>query len=204
MDQDLLHWSLRKHRPSLPRLAAAFLAATSVPTRKPTSIPRLCRQTPTCLAADATRRRILQLASVALATTVLPTPARSESTYEKKVRKNVARVSLGRAKAQDLKIVASSWKEDMSEDDQLYVLRFIPIWLEPARLAMAAVGTQENVDIGDAALLKNKAAESMGHLLELRAEAKGRKKAGVLRELDEWLETLDDFLKLQGVRRFVL
>lgn len=181
---------------------SAFVSPTAVRAKRIVTAHR-CKCMPTCCAAQVPRRRVLQLASFAVASTLLPAPARSESTYEKNVRRDVAKVSTGRAKAEDLKKTATGWKEAMDEDDELYVLRFIPIWLEPARLAMGNVGKQENVDVGDTSLINTKAAEMMGHLLELRMESKTRKKAGVLRGLDEFLETSDDFLKLPGVQRFV-
>lgn len=177
--------------------------ASPVPLLRAKATARGSTCTPTCSAAPVTRRRALQLASLAVAATLLPSPARSESTYEKNVRNNVARVAAGRTKAEDLKKIASSWKDAMDEDDELYVLRFIPIWLEPARVAMGNVGKQENIDVGDAGAVQNKAAEMKGHLLELRTESKARKKTGVIRELDEFVETADDFLKLSGVKRFV-
>lgn len=183
-------------------MSATFVSATgiSVPTTaKPLQV---CKQTPTCLAARFSRRCVLKLASLTTAVAFLPRPARSETTYEKNIRKKVAKVILARSRAQDLKDVASSWNNAMTEDDELYVLRFIPIWLEPARLAMADIGNQADVDVGDTNSLKNKAGEMMGHLLELRMESKARKKAGVLRELDEFVETAEDFLTLPGIKRF--
>lgn len=159
-------------------------------------------QAATCCADEVPRRRVLKLASVAVAAAFLPSAVHSESTYEKNVRKDVAKVSGGRAKAEELKKAVTGWKDAMSEDDELYVLRFIPIWLEPARAAMENVGKQGNVDVGDASTVNNKALEMIGHLLELRVEAKSRRKAGVLRELDEFVETSDDFLKLPGIQRF--
>lgn len=172
--------------------------------RGPKSTASRSKRPPTCSAAPVPRRRALQVASLAVATTLLPSLVRSESMYEKNVRKDVAKVAAGRAKVEDLKKIASSWKDVMDEDDGLYVLRFIPIWLEPARIAMENVAKQESVDVGDAGALQTKAVEMMGHLLELRTESKARKKAGVVRELDEMVETADDFLNLPGIKRFVL
>lgn len=106
-------------------------------------------------------------------------------------------------KAAALKDTASQWKGSLEEDDELYVLRFIPIWLEPARGAMRKVGDQTEVDVGNRPAVQQEAARVLGHLFELKAEAKGRSKDGVLRELDEYVESCEKFLKFPGIARFV-
>lgn len=121
---------------------------------------------------------------------------------EHAIRRNVGKVSLGVDKAKALLSTATEWKDALTEDDQLYVLRFIPIWLEPARIAISNIAKQQGVDVGNKDTVQMKSAAMTGHLLELRGEAKARKKNGVIRELDEFVETGLEFLTLPGVAKF--
>lgn len=118
------------------------------------------------------------------------------------MRNDINTVLQGRSRAKALADTVNTWKDKLSDDDMLYVLRYIPIWLEPARVAMSNVASQRAVDIGDPHVAATKAAATLGHLLELKMEAKGRSKDGVLRELDEFVETADDFLALPALVRF--
>lgn len=121
---------------------------------------------------------------------------------ERSVRRKVGKVSLSVNKAKALLSTATEWKDTISEDDQLYILRFIPIWLEPARIAIADIASQQGVNIGDKGNVQSKSAALYGHLLELRGEAKARKKGGVVRELDEFVETALEFLALPDISKF--
>lgn len=157
---------------------------------------------PVSSVAPLSRRAVLNLSCVALAAALLPPPVLAESMNEQSIRRNVGRVSLGVNKAKALLSTATEWKDALTEDDKLYVLRFIPIWLEPARVAISNVAKQQGVDVGNKGTVQTKSTAMNGHLLELRGEAKAQKKNGVIRELDEFVETGLEFLTLPGVAKF--
>lgn len=115
----------------------------------------------------------------------------------------MAKIKLGLEKARSLKPIVATWKEPLQEEDEFYVLRFIPIWLEPARIAMLEVGEQKKVDVGDTQKILGEGAKILGHLLELKEEAKAFRKEGVMREIDEFCESCEAFLALPGVQRFI-
>lgn len=182
-------------------MAPPMHAAFSFPVLAAALQPQNASTTPRC---GVSRRAALQLAAAALSAAVLPcAPARAESTYEKNVRLAVGKVSLLLAKSKQLGRAIEECKDPLPEEDVLYVLRFIPIWLEPGRIAMRMVGEQTRVDVGDRDRVVGEADAVFGHLLELKEEAKAGRKSGVLREVDELCESCEKFLALPGIKKFV-
>ena len=157
------------------------------------------RTTPRCSAV--TRRTALRLAGLSACAALLPQSVKAESLNEKKVIAKMDKITLAIDKAKSLKSVVGQWKDAFAEDDGLYVLRYIPIWLEPGRVAMADIASQTDVNIGDREKANQYAAAILGHLFELKTEARGRSKEGVLRELDEFVETADEFLAIPELKK---
>lgn len=139
---------------------------------------------------SVTRRSALRLATLALGATLLPSVSQSFSLNDLAVSGTVETIALGRSKAEQLKETASSWKS-CSEDEKSLVLRFIPVWLEPARVACAKLPDLLSGKNIDTERLRGHANAMFGHLLELRAEAKAFNTKGIIRELDEIMETAD-------------
>lgn len=164
----------------------------------PTSSQSHVRISPRC---SLSRRSALKL-TPALFTFLATCPAYALSLNELGVRDEVARVSLGLLKARELKQMVSAWKDVIDTDDSLIIQRFIPIWIEPMKVAMTNLANKQGVDLGDQTLVNNCALEMTGHLLELKMEAKGRKKDRILDELEEIEETAEKLLGLNGLKRF--
>lgn len=146
-------------------------------------------RSPVCMAA-VTRRDVLRLATLALGTTLLPNVSQSFSLNDLAISGTVETITLGRSKAEQLKKTASSWA-NCTEDEKSVVLRFIPVWLEPARVASAKLPDLLNGKNIDVDRLRGHGNAMYGHLLELRAEAKAFNTKGIIRELDEIMETAD-------------
>lgn len=157
------------------------------------------RVTPTCSAA-VSRRTFLQL--VGLATTIAIAPRETEafSLKDAEIQKTVGFVALGRTKAVELRNMVQKWTS-CTDDDRLLVLRFVPIWLAPAQRAAAQLpnlleGSSAANKVGD---LTTQANAAFGHLLELKQEANSNNVDGILRELDEIVETADEILSITAL-----
>lgn len=185
---------------------AAFAAPLALAMRpvRVTRVATCTMQTASNGAHSTTRRAVLSLAALVIPHVLLPSSARAESSYERKVKGRVAVIRLGRDKAAALSAIVKKMPATMLENDEFYVLRFVPIWLETARVACTDIAAQEEVDLGESPVLTGAAAELTGHLLELRAEARGGRRDGVLRELDEIIETVDKLLALPKVAPYAV
>lgn len=157
---------------------------------------RSSRTALTC-SAGVTRRSVLKLLGLAISVATLPFEAEAFSLKDIEKRKTLDLIKLGKLKATDLKKKVQEWGS-CTDDDRLLVLRFIPIWLEPARKASAKFATlfdgQPNTTKIDE--LGTQANAMFGHLLELTQEANSRSKEGIIRELDEIVETADVILNI--------
>lgn len=180
----------------------AFIPSlTRLPFRPPSSTSIGSRRGTLMCTASVPRRHVLRLATLALGVTMLPGASKSFSLNDLTLSGTLEAIALGRTKAKALKNVATTWKT-CTEDEKLLVLRFIPIWLEPARVASAKLPDllrSKNVDIES---LRGQANAMFGHLLELRSEAKAFSTEGIIRELDEVVETVDaifDITKKAGI-----
>lgn len=152
--------------------------------------------TPTC-SVGVPRRSVLKLLGLAISVAALPTGAEAFSLKDVEKRKTVDLIKLGKSKATDLKKKVQEWGP-CTDDDRLLVLRFIPIWLEPARKASAKLptlfdGQPDTIKIDE---LSTQASALFGHLLELTQEANSRNTKGIVRELDEFVETSDVILDI--------
>lgn len=96
----------------------------------------------------------------------------------------------------------NSWKEQMSEDDTVYVIRYAALWLETGKVAMQNIADQKAVQLQDSEKVKTLAAATLGHLLELTMEAKGRNRDRVFREVEEYVETAQEFLSLPTLKQY--
>lgn len=141
------------------------------------------------------------MASFALVSTILPSSSNALSLLEIEVARDVTTISEGLKRAKALKDVVSKYGAKMTEDDALVVLRNVPIWLTPAQKAMKEI-SETKANVGDVAVLQKLATATLGHLLELRMEAKGRDRDRVIGEIDEFIETSEDFLAVPGLKRF--
>lgn len=157
---------------------------------------RTPRTTPTC-STGVPRRSVLKLLGLAVAVGALPSDTRAFSLKDVEKRKTVDLVKLGRLKATDLKKKVQEWGT-CTDDERLLVLRFVPIWLEPARKASAKLATlfdgQPNTT--NIEQLTTQSNALFGHLLELNQEANAKSKEGIIRELDEFVETADVILAI--------
>lgn len=108
------------------------------------------------------------------------------------VADSLAVVELGKAKAEALKQDVSKWKAVCSDEDKLLVLRYVPIWFTPSQVACEKIVklTTGNKKVDSDKVLQQ-ALLLKGHLVELNMEAKNLSSAGIIRELDEFIETAD-------------
>lgn len=83
----------------------------------------------------------------------------------------------------------------IKDDDVDYLIRFFPIWLDPARMATDRIASLVRPKVADPAVVRGLAVQLSGHLAELRAEVRAKSKEGIMRELDEFVETVDTILK---------
>lgn len=119
--------------------------------------------------------------------------------------KAMQRISEARGRAIALRSEADRWPKTASEDDAQATLRTAAIWLEPARLALVeAAELPDRVQIGDREKVRTLAGLLLGHLFELRDEARNANSKGIVRELDEYVETADEFLAMPELKKFML
>lgn len=144
----------------------------------------------------------MKLAALSLGFYLMPRGGRAASLAENAVKDNVAIIKTALGKAKTLIAEVKGLKESLSEDDYLFVLRYKSLWLEPGRVAMSYIAERAGVVLADAGAVKRIAAATLGHLLELSMEAKGRNRDRVLRELDEYVESAEEFLALPSIQRF--
>lgn len=179
----------------------AFIAPT-LPI--PGATPVNNRTPPKCTQASPhTRRTVLKLlASVPLA--LLPLEVHAASMAELRVQKNVTAAKLSMKKAKSLYEELDATKTAaLSDEDKDYIRRYSALWLENGRTALVDVSTQKAVKMGDMQKLSTLAAQLMGHMVELRAEIGVGKRDRVLEELDEYMETIEAFLQVPEVKKYV-
>eukprot|EP00184_Porphyridium_aerugineum_P001971 CAMPEP_0184706190 /NCGR_PEP_ID=MMETSP0313-20130426/36630_1 /TAXON_ID=2792 /ORGANISM="Porphyridium aerugineum, Strain SAG 1380-2" /LENGTH=173 /DNA_ID=CAMNT_0027167737 /DNA_START=184 /DNA_END=705 /DNA_ORIENTATION=- len=111
-----------------------------------------------------------------------------KSTEEINRLKKVEEVGLRRSRITELVSYVKS-HELLTEDDILFVKRFIPIWIQPIVGMM-----QEAVATVSDERLKTLPQLMTGHLLELQVAVKLQDGKQILNELDEIEETVDEFL----------
>lgn len=101
-------------------------------------------------------------------------------------------VKLAKTKAEVLKEEVSKWKSVCSDDDRFVVLRYVPIWLTPAQVAGEKIAklTVDNKKV-DSDKVMQQSLLLKGHLVELNMEANNLSSAGIIRELEEFIETAD-------------
>lgn len=184
--------------------------APLTPQRSSTLARTPTRHTPICATSSApnpSRRNLLRLAllapAAALAASVVATgrvggvaAANALSLRDLEAHRTAGVIKTGRTKAGELAIVAANWKESKDEECEI-VLRFIPIWMEPARVAAERLaGVLKGNEKADVAKLQSEAQAMLGHLYELKAEAKAQNRDGIVRELKEYVETADTILEV--------
>lgn len=155
-----------------------------------------------CQAPGVSRRTAVKLAALSIGLYLMPGGSHAASLAENAVKQNVARIKLALGKAGALITEVKALNENLGEEDYLFVLRYQSVWLEPGRVAMAYIAEQTGVVLADSDAVKRIAAATLGHLLELSMEAKGRNRDRVLRELDEYVESAEEFLALPSIQRF--
>lgn len=118
--------------------------------------------------------------------------ANAASLNDLAVSDSLAVVELGKAKAEALKQDVSKWKSVCSDEDKLLVLRYVPIWFTPTQVAGEKIAklTANNKKV-DSDKVMQQSLLLKGHLVELNMEAKNLSSAGIIRELDEFIETAD-------------
>jgi hypothetical protein len=88
----------------------------------------------------------------------------------------------------------------LSADEVEYVMRATPVWLTPAVETIENIVSSE-VDVGPGIDLDGRALSI--HLAELADEVRKGDRRGCIRELEEYVETLDRVLSKEGLARFV-
>lgn len=156
------------------------------------------RPSPVMSASPMNRRSVLRLAALSLGTLALTNGngAHAFSLKDKAASDNVKKIKSVKNKVVGLKDMVSGLGDKVKDEDILVVLRFIPIWLTPVQIAAAELPDMVNPAKADVEKLKSQALLMKGHLLELSTEAKNGSKQGIIRELDEILETIDDISEL--------
>lgn len=143
------------------------------------------------------RRSILRLSLLTLGIALLPNQqANALSMKDAAASDALDTISLGKRKATELKKRVSKWPSVCGEDEKLIVLRYIPIWLQPAQAACKTLLGLVNPKKVDVEKLTAQTNLMFGHLLELSTEADNKNTAGIMRELDEIMETADDVFKI--------
>lgn len=152
------------------------------------------------------RRQVLgnlSAAVLALATTngLTSEPALAESMLESQVRTKVTVLLECRQKAISLreKLVADG-SGTMSQEDQEYLARATAVWLTPAVDALNRLA-KGDVDVGPGMDAFSKVLPI--HLAELADERRAGRRDGAIRELTEYLETVEEVLRKEGLARFV-
>lgn len=179
----------------------AFIQAPFRPLQQSSNIivassPARMQSGPVMAASPMSRRSVLRLATLSVGTLLLagtgPADVHAISLREKAASDALGRIRLGKTKALELKKIAMMWGEKIKDEDIGLVLRFIPIWLTPARVACTDLPNLVDPKKADTDKLATQALLMTGHLLELSTEAKSGNTKGIIRELDEIAETVDD------------
>jgi hypothetical protein len=128
--------------------------------------------------------------------------AQAESMREGAVRNRVGQLMEFRDRARSLISHLENANDSavLSADEVEYVARAVPVWLAPAIGAIDGIVHSE-VDVGPDIDVAGRALTV--HLAELEMERKKASRQGCVRELEEYIETLDNVLSKDGLARFV-
>jgi hypothetical protein len=142
------------------------------------------------------------LAAATSAVTSNPACAQAESMREGAVRHRVGQLIDFRDRASSLISHLESVKDSdvLSADEVEYVARAVPVWLAPAIGAIEGIVRSE-VDVGPGIDIAGRALTV--HLAELEYERTNASRKGCIRELEEYIETLDSVLGKDSLGRFV-
>jgi hypothetical protein len=164
---------------------------------------------PVCKADGIDPMRISRRAAIAFVAaagtamaTSAPESTSAESMREASVRNRVGQLIEYRDRATGLisRLRSAEEAESLSADEIEFVSRATPVWLRPAIDAIEAI-VRSGVDVGDGIDVAGRALKV--HLSELAEEARNASRKGCVRELEEYIETLDGVLSKDGLGRFV-
>lgn len=129
----------------------------------------------------------------------------AESLREARVRGKVNQLIESRARAMKLQErlgmgAGSDSKAQLSADEVYAVRQYTPVWLSPAVDALRDIANSD-VDVGPRIDVASRALAV--HLVELSDECDKASRSGCARELDEYVATISDVLRKEGLARFV-
>jgi hypothetical protein len=128
-------------------------------------------------------------------------PAAAESMREAGVRNRVTALLACRAHAAELRAsVAGGGEAALDADEAAFVARFAAVWLAPGVEAARRIA-DGGVDVGPG--VDGVAAALAVHLGELADERRAGRRAGCVREIDEYVGTVEAALRSDGLARFV-
>jgi hypothetical protein len=165
------------------------------------AVPLMSVQTPKEVAHAITRRSVLAAALVLLAVSPLSSVS-AESMLEVRVRSAVGNLIECQQHALELrdKVAIGVVGNVLSEDEALYIARAAPVWLAPAVSSLKVI-IATGVDVGEGVLIASRTLPV--HLGELSDERRRGSRDGCVRELNEYIVTITDTLRLEGLARFV-
>lgn len=149
--------------------------------------------TPVCT-LNTTRRQVLKLATLALTTTLLPMSSTALSLNETKISDSLDTIRQAVTKAKYLSETIAQWSA-FEPDRKDFIRRYLAIWIDPAKPACDTIAKLVKPRVADPATVSALSTEMLGHFLEMREEISAMRKDGVLRELDEFMETAETILK---------
>lgn len=128
-------------------------------------------------------------------------PARAESTLEKRVRENVDSLIECWRHAKEIKAgLVAGGQAPLKADEAESLARAVAVWLTPGVQALQRLDSAP-VDVGKG--YAPLAAVLPIHLKELADERRAGNRKGCVRELDEYVETLEQALRKPGLKPFL-
>lgn len=152
--------------------------------------------------AAPTRRAVLAgLAGLAVSAAGTSAPARAESMLEKNVRTNVTELLDCLRHAKEIRAgLLAGGTTPLTKEEAEPLARAVAVWLTPGVQALEHINTAP-VEVGKG--YGPLAAVLPIHLKELADERRAGNRKGCVRELDEYIETVNKALHKKGLKRFV-